>query len=108
MTIYVDDVGLLGKANNVYYIYSSADGKRYKLNREEIFHAMGLTFNGIVGIPPWMYLQGIIENSKASQEYMNQFYKNGLQTKGIIQYVGDLNEDAQKPSEENLKTCQAD
>lgn len=27
---------------------------------------------------------------------MNQFYKNGLQTKGIIQYVGDLNEDAQK------------
>lgn len=51
VTIYVDDVGLLGKANNVYYIYSSADGKRYKLNREEIFHAMGLTFNGIVGIP---------------------------------------------------------
>ena len=96
VTIYVDDVGLLGKANNVYYIYSSADGKRYKLNREEIFHAMGLTFNGIVGIPPWMYLQGIVENSKASQEYMNQFYKNGLQTKGIIQYVGDLNEDSQK------------
>ena len=95
VTIYVDDVGILGKANNVYYIYSSADGKQYRLNREEIIHTMGLTFNGIVGIPTWLYLQGIVENSKASQDYMNQFYKNGLQSKGIIQYVGDLSTEAQ-------------
>lgn len=94
--IYVDDVGIYGKANKVYYVYTDKIGNRYKLIPDEILHFIGgLTFNGIVGIPPSLYLQGLIENSKASQEYLNNFYKNGLQTKGIIQYIGDLNKEAQ-------------
>lgn len=97
VTIYVDDVGILGKTNYLYYIYTDKLGKQYKLNSYEICHFIGgLTFNGIVGIPPSLYLQGLIENSKASQDFMNKFYKNGLQTKGIIQYVGDLNDEAQQ------------
>lgn len=97
MKIYVDDVGICGKANYVYYIYTDQHGKQYKCTSDEILHFIGgLTFNGIVGLPPSLYLQGLIENSKSSQEFLNTFYKNGLQTKGIIQYVGDLNETAQE------------
>lgn len=97
MKIYVDDYGILGKANYVYYIYTDKNGKQYRCHNDEILHFIGgLSFNGIVGLPPSLYLQGLIENSKGSQEYLNNFYKNGLQTKGIIQYVGDLNSEAEK------------
>lgn len=97
MKIYVDDVGIYGKANYVYYIYTDQHGKQYKCKSSEILHFIGgLTFNGIVGLPPSLYLKGLVENSKSSQEFLNTFYKNGLQTKGIIQYVGDLSETAQE------------
>lgn len=95
--IYVDDIGVLGKANYLYYVYTDKNGRQFKLERHEVLHFIGgISFNGIVGLPPSLYLQGLIENSKASQEFLNNYYKNGLQTKGIIQYVGDLNDDAQK------------
>ena len=95
--IYVDDVGIYGKANKLYYVYTDKLGKRFKLMPYEILHFIGgITFNGIIGLPPSLYLQGLIENSKASQDYLNNFYKNGLQTKGIIQYVGDLDKNAQE------------
>ena len=95
--IYVDDIGILGKANYLYYVYTDKTGKQYKLESHEVLHFIGgISFNGIVGLPPTLYLQGLIENSKASQEFLNNYYKNGLQTKGIIQYVGDLGDEAQK------------
>ena len=36
-------------------------------------------------------LKSTVENAGAASQYLNNSFKTGLQTKGIIHYVGDLN-----------------
>lgn len=92
----IDDEGELSLENNIWYVVQK-DSKQYKLMPDEVLHFVGdITLNGLVGIPPIEYLKCILENGKATQEFMNKFFKNGLSIKGIIQYVGELNDDAKK------------
>lgn len=93
VTILVDDKGMTNK--KIWYLVNTKDGQ-IKVPFDKMIHLKALSSDGIAGISPITYLKNIIENSKASQDYVNKFYKNGMQTKGIIQYVGDLSEDAEK------------
>lgn len=90
----IDDECLLSRDTKLWYIVT-VNGIKYKLYPDEILHFVGdITLNGMVGIPPIDYMRCIVENAKASQEYMNQFFKNGLTVKGIIQYIGELSQKA--------------
>ncbi len=95
MSIYVDDVGLISSKNSVWYVYTDNMGNQYKLKSSEILHFKGLTTNGLVGLSPIETLKMSIENAKAAGTFLNNSYKTGMQTKGIVQYVGDLNADAE-------------
>ncbi len=94
--IYVDDVGILGKANKVYYIYTDKQAKEYKITPDSILHFKGITFDGIIGLSPIHYLKNLVETAGQSTEYLNNTLKSGLQAKGLIHYVGDLNPKAQE------------
>ena len=98
--IYVDDVGLVGVKNGIWYIYTDPSGSQYKLTPDDLLHFRGFTLDGIVGLNPLEYNRVIVENAKSSQEYINKFYKGGMQSKGIIEYVGDLDKNAK----ENFRT----
>ncbi|ASN72283.1 putative portal protein [uncultured Caudovirales phage] len=94
--IWIDNQGLLKTNNKLWYVINLPNGEKAKLKPDEILHFKGFTLDGISGITPLTYLKTLIENGKASEEYINKFFQNGMQTKGIVQYVGDLNKDAEE------------
>lgn len=95
VVIYVDDVGLLPGKGKMWYVYTDKLGKQYKIRPDEIIHQKGLAFDGIVGITPVEWLKETIENAGAAGRFLNNSYKSGMQTKGIIHYVGDLSPEAE-------------
>lgn len=96
MKIYVDNTGVLGSDNNIWYIYTDNLGFKHKFMNDEILHFKSLTLDGLAGISVIDRLKHLIENGKSSEKYINNFFKNGLQVKGIVQYVGDLNPKAEE------------
>lgn len=101
--IWVDDKGLLSSSNKLWYVVNTNDGKQIKLKPDEILHFKGFTLDGISGITPITYLRTLMENGKAAEEYINKFFRNGMQTKGIIHYVGDLGPEAEKTFREKFE-----
>lgn len=96
MKIYVDDVGLLSGTNKIWYVYTDNLGHQYRIEYTDLLHFKGITSDGIAGINPIETLKNNVENAKSSSLFLNNSYKNGMQTKGIIQYVGELNSKAEQ------------
>lgn len=96
MQIWVDDVGLLSSKNKVWYVYTDNMGNQYKLQFTDLLHFKGLTTDGLVGISPIEALKNSIENAAAAEQFLNNSFKNGMQTAGIINYTGDLSPQAEE------------
>ncbi|EGT4137896.1 phage portal protein [Clostridium perfringens] len=97
VTKVIDDNNFLSSLSKVWYIVIDNKGIKYKLYSDEILHFIGdITLDGLIGIAPLEYLKCTVENGRATQEFVNKFFKNGLSTKGVIQYVGDLDEKAKR------------
>lgn len=94
--IWIDDVGLFPGKGKMWYIYTDNKGEKYKIKPDEILHFKGLTFDGIAGMTPIELLKETVENAGAASKFLNNSYKSGMQTKGIIHYVGDLSPEAEK------------
>ena len=93
----IDDDNFLSSSSKVWYVVTDKNGKKHKLLPDEMLHFIGdITLDGLIGIKPLDYLRCTIENGRATQEFINKFFKNGLSIKGIVQYVGDLDEKAKK------------
>lgn len=103
MQIYVDDVGLLNSTNKIWYVYTDKLGNQYKIDSIDLLHFKGVTSNGLAGISPIDTLKSTIENAKSSTVFLNNSYKNGMQTKGIVQYVGELNSNAEDTFKANFE-----
>lgn len=105
VTMWVDDKGVteslipgnfVGQKTRMWYEVD-AGGEKVKLLPSEVLHFKGsITLDGLIGLNPIDYLRSTIENGAAATEFMNNFYRQGLQVKGIIQYVGDLDEKAKQ------------
>jgi HK97 family phage portal protein len=93
--VWVDDEGLLSSKNRMWYI-ANVSGERRKLASDEVIHLKAMTTDGLVGIAPLDSLKYLAENGASATQFINNFYRQGLQTKGIVQYVGDLNAEAKK------------
>lgn len=102
--IYIDDVGLLPGKGKLWYTYTDNKNTEYRIDPDEMLHFKGLTLDGIVGLTPLEKLKSTIENAGAASQYLNNSFKTGLQTKGIIHYVGDLNPEAQKTFREKFES----
>ncbi len=72
------------------------NGEDRKLHPDSVLHFKALTTDGIVGIAPLEVLRANVENAAQGTEYINKFFKQGLQSKGIIHYVGDLSPEKEK------------
>ena len=101
--IWIDDKGLFNTRNKLWYVVNLPNGGKIKLKSDEILHFKGFTLDGISGITPLAYLRTLIENGKSSEEYVNKFFQNGMQTKGIVQYVGDLDQKAEEVFREKFE-----
>ncbi|WP_077369702.1 phage portal protein [Anaerosalibacter sp. Marseille-P3206] len=94
--IWIDDKGILNTSNRLWYVVNLDNGKQVKLRPEEVLHFKGFTLDGVSGITPLTYLRTLVQNGKSSEEYINKFFQNGMQTKGIVQYIGDLDQKAEE------------
>ena len=101
--IYVDDIGLLLHKGKLWYIYTDNKGIQHRIDSDEMLHFKGLTSDGIIGMTPLERLKSTVENAGAASQYLNNSFKTGLQTKGIIHYVGDLNPEAQRVFREKFE-----
>lgn len=105
--IYIDNGNILSSDTNIssdtteiWYVYTDNNGKQYKLRSGEVLHFVGLTANGITGLSIRDYLATTIENSQAGGQYVNNYFKGGLQAKGLLQFTGDI-------STENMQKMRA-
>lgn len=96
MQIYIDDRGIINSNCGMYYVYTDNIGNQYRIESTDLLHFKGLTTDGIVGINPIKTLQKSIENAKSSSVFINNSFQNGMQTKGIVQYVGSLDAKAEQ------------
>ena len=107
VSVYVDeDTGISGVAQpktKLWYIVDLGYEQRKIPDHEMLHFKGGLTVNGIVGLSPIEILRMSIENQGQANEFINKFYKQGLQIKGLVQYVGDLNEEAEKTFREKFE-----
>lgn len=102
VTIWVDNRGLFGARNRVWYVVR-INGQETRLNPDEIVHLKALTLDGIVGVSPLQYLRWLVEAGAAGTKHVRDFFKQGLMVKGIVHYTGDLNPDAEKRFRERFE-----
>lgn len=100
--IYMDSAGIYSSSNKLWYVVT-LDNEQIKLRSDEILHFKHLTVDGIQGISPIKALNVSLENASAGSEYINKFYKSGMQTKGIVHYVGDLSPEAENNFRSNFE-----
>lgn len=99
VTVWVDDAGIIGKKNAIWYVWNdSKTGIDYTFATEEILHFKTSTsFNGITGIPIKEILSLNIDSQKHSQNFLNKLYKaNMFGSKVIVYYSGELEADQAK------------
>lgn len=82
------------------YFYQYTDPKTQKawyIMPEEMIHVKSwiTTPDGLVGRSVREILATSMQGSKASQDFLNKLYQNGLTANAVIKYVGDLSEEAQ-------------
>jgi len=93
MKVFVDDIGLLSSKNRVWYEYRDDAGTSYIIDSDSILHFKGMSINGLIGLSTIEMLRSNIENAKGASNFLNNSYRKGMQAAGILQYVGDLDED---------------
>jgi HK97 family phage portal protein len=52
------------------------------------------TFDGLIGMPVRDILKATVDGALESQNFMNNLYKTGLTGKAVLEYTGDLNQEA--------------
>lgn len=94
--VLIDDAGLFGTIGKLWYRYNDPrTGKLYTFNSDEVMHfKTSATFDGIIGMPVQDILKHTVEGSLESQKFMNNLYKSGLTGKAVLEYTGDLDQNA--------------
>jgi HK97 family phage portal protein len=96
--IVIDDAGILGTKNSLWYKFSDPyTGKLYVFSSDEVLHfKTSSTFDGIVGMPVKDILKSTVDGALESQTFMNNLYKSGLTGKAVLEYTGNLDKSAKE------------
>lgn len=98
VTVIVDDQGVLGTKDKIWYRYNDRHtGKMYTFSSDEVMHfKTSSTFDGLIGMPVRDILKTTVDGALESQKFMNNLYKTGLTGKAVLEYTGDLNQEARE------------
>ncbi|WP_242862421.1 phage portal protein [Clostridium massiliamazoniense] len=97
ITVFIDDVGIVGDKMNVYYIYRNSS-EEIIYDADEICHFKNFAVknNGLEGTSIKKYLYDTIEREQRAAKVISEKYKTGLINPLIVEYAGDLNEAKQQ------------
>jgi len=72
-------------------VYRIRDGThQLELPRDQVFHVAGLSMDGVVGMSPIEYVSSAIRLGLSYERFGINFYKNGANSSGVIEYPGAL------------------
>lgn len=100
--MYVDDVGLLDNKNKPIFFTYEQGGNEYEFHYDEVLYFVGMTADGISPMPIREQLSTLIENATEANRYTNFYLKNGLHSRGVVKYVGDISEASQTELQERM------
>lgn len=89
MPIHPDRIKVVPAGNNDYaYEVTRADGSKYVLNREEVWHLRGLSDDGVMGLNPIEVTADVLGVAIAGQGFISRFFANDARPGGWIEYDG--------------------
>lgn len=106
VTIWMDDKGIFGQVNAMWYVWQDAKtGKQYSFGMSEILHfKSSITFDGIVGKSIKDILAMQIETAQSGQNYLQKLYKGNMQSsKILLYYTGTLDPKGEKALVANME-----
>lgn len=90
--VWYDNARKLSDAADVYYRYSTPEGKII-LSSEEVLHFKShLTVDGLVGISVRDQLKSTIQGNIKAQQFINKTIESGMTAKSVLNYTGSLND----------------
>lgn len=97
VTVMVDDRGLWGRKNAIWYIYRDPKTGPLRISYDSMLHFRGsASFDGITGIAVRTALAETMEGSRTAQAMLNKSYRNGFVGKMALQYTGALSADLER------------
>jgi len=82
------------ESNKLAYIYSHDKYGEVWLEKEEVIHIVGLSYDGVHGLSPIAYSANAIGMSIAMEMYGAKFFKNGANPTGVFEKDGVLSDEA--------------
>lgn len=94
--VLIDDQGYFGAKGRMWYLYTDKySTEQYLFNSDDVMHfKTSYSFDGILGVPVREVLKSTLEGGLESQNFMNNLYKSGLTAKAVLEYTGDLDQEA--------------
>lgn len=81
-----------GSDGNLYYKYNSDKQGSFVFRKDEIFHIVGLGFDGLIGHSPIAMAKNAIGLCIAAEEYGSSFFSNSGTPSGVLEHPGVLKE----------------
>ena len=81
-----------GADGKLYYKYNSDKQGSFIFTKDEVFHIVGLGFDGLIGHSPIAMAKNAIGLSIAAEEYGSSFFSNSGTPSGVLEHPGVLKE----------------
>lgn len=105
-TILIDNIGLLGTKNAVYIRYTEPkSSETFLFDYEDVLHYRSsiISPDGFSGMAIRDILHSVLEGKKEADKISRNIYKNGVTGKAVLEYIGDINDGAEKKVLERLE-----
>lgn len=101
--VWYDDAKALDKVPDIYYRWSVGGEMRVLKSCEVMHFRSSDSFDGIMGIPLVNRLGSLVDGAIDSQEFQNTLITSGMTAKAVLQYTGNLSDDAAKNFAKNIE-----
>ncbi|UVI32081.1 phage portal protein [Paenibacillus spongiae] len=103
--IWLDNIGLISNENALWYIFTDQQNKEHKIHHQQILHfKTSMSLDGITGLSVQDCLKISVENAQAGQKFVNNYFKNGLFAKGLLQYTGEIEDSKRKVMQQKFES----
>ena len=88
---------------SISYTLKRPDGETVEVDRSRIFHLIGLTLNGYLGVSPIEYARETMGIGVAGERFIAKYFGSGMHPGAIIKHPLALSASAHKNLRENIK-----
>ncbi len=89
------------------YTYSHPNGRRLELEQREVFHLVGLTFDGFRGVTPITYARETLGLALAQDQHGASTFKNGARISHVLSHPSKLGKEGLAFLQESLNNYRA-